>query len=95
MQLVPPSAAVSPGGLCLPQLAAEWNNHAVTPQEQKGPYTLCYEPIFPFGGVLVTQRVPALNAFSQDWGFESGLWSRLICPLSYTDRPLQEMIHFG
>lgn len=58
MQLVPPSAAVSPGGLCLSQLAAEWNNHAVTPQEQKGPTP------FPFRGVLVTQRVAAHNAFS-------------------------------
>lgn len=64
MQFVPPSAAVSPGGLSLPQLAAEWNNHAVTPQEQKGPNPSARKPTLPFGGVFVTQRVTALNAFS-------------------------------
>lgn len=46
MQLVPPSAAISPGGLCLPQLAVEWNNHAVTPQEQKGPNPSVTNPSF-------------------------------------------------
>ncbi|TNN75456.1 hypothetical protein EYF80_014268 [Liparis tanakae] len=55
-QLAPPSAAVFPGGLCLPQLAVEWNNHAVTPREQKGS-----TPVVLFGGVLVKQRLPAAN----------------------------------
>lgn len=64
IQFVPPSAAVSPGGLSLPQLAAEWNNHAVTPQEQKGPTPSARKPTLPFGGVFVTQRVIAPNAFS-------------------------------
>lgn len=71
-QLVPPSAAVFPGGLCLPQLAVEWNNHAVAPREQKGS-----TPIFRLGGVLVKQRVTA-----QGWGFDSVFVCFAFLPLS-------------
>lgn len=46
VQLVPLSPALSSGGVCLPQLAVEWNNHGVTPQEQKGPTPSVTNPFY-------------------------------------------------
>lgn len=61
MQLVLHQLPVSPGGLCLQQLAAEWNNHAVTPQEQKGP--------------TPSVTIPSFHSEASSW--RSGLQHRL------------------
>lgn len=51
------SAAISPGGICLPQLAVGWNNHGVTPQEQKEPTPSVTNPFFLSEASLLHSRL--------------------------------------
>lgn len=73
--------------LCLPQLASEWKNHAFTPREPRGSTPSAEKPIFPFGGVLVTQRVTAQNAFAH--GSRIRFW---LCVVRFPS-PLTPKVH--